>query len=332
MQGHFRNGSVRIQQMRMEGPNSRMWVDGRMSYTGRLDLNVTADTGQLSARQRGLRPGPPDRTAAAASDLPADHRPASTAPSCNLESPRRSRRRPCCSFCPWSACNNVPPTGRHPLSSGKEKGVGSRFTCGKTTPDPFFTGRRAGRVAIDSVGRFRDKGRPGARTQSGSSPGWSMLRRLLICHGQTIFWGLLVASLSGCTSMSGLLLRPGPHKVLPSAERLAKQRCLSLDSPRELEKQVLSEYRVEPGDVLVVEPVDFNSTMRLPNDQTVLPDGTIELGRYGRLQVAGGRQRRLRRRCSGGSIRSTRGTTRNRKAQTASASVSIRPKARCITC
>jgi hypothetical protein len=49
MQGNFRQGSVRIEQMVMEGPSARMWVDGRLSYTGRLNFNVTADTGQLSA-------------------------------------------------------------------------------------------------------------------------------------------------------------------------------------------------------------------------------------------------------------------------------------------
>jgi polysaccharide export outer membrane protein len=113
-----------------------------------------------------------------------------------------------------------------------------------------------------------------------------MLRSLRICYRKTLVCGLLAASISGCTSTSGLLMQTGPYKVLPSAETLARRRCQSLEFPRELEKQVLYEYRVEPGDMLVVEPVDFDSTMRLPGDQTVLADGTIELGRYGRLQVA----------------------------------------------
>jgi hypothetical protein len=49
IQGSFGNGSLAIQQMSMEAPEARMWLDGRLAYTGRLDFRVTADTGQLSA-------------------------------------------------------------------------------------------------------------------------------------------------------------------------------------------------------------------------------------------------------------------------------------------
>lgn len=98
---------------------------------------------------------------------------------------------------------------------------------------------------------------------------------------------LMLACASGCASTSGLLLRPGPHKLLSSAESFSHQTPQTLHVPRETEKQFLAEYRVEPGDVLGVEPVDFNSPIRLPGDQPILPDGTIELGRYGRLMVAG---------------------------------------------
>ena len=46
-------------------------------------------------------------------------------------------------------------------------------------------------------------------------------------------------------------------------------------------------YVVEPGDVLLVQPASLDSPARLPGDQPILPDGTINLGRYGRLIVAG---------------------------------------------
>src|SRR5262249_42560961 len=45
------------------------------------------------------------------------------------------------------------------------------------------------------------------------------------------------------------------------------------------------EYRVEPGDVLLVQPVELSSQLRLPGDQPVLPDGTIRLGALGTLHV-----------------------------------------------
>jgi protein involved in polysaccharide export with SLBB domain len=57
--------------------------------------------------------------------------------------------------------------------------------------------------------------------------------------------------------------------------------------PRELDKRPLPPYIVEPGDVLVIHSADLDSPIRLPGDQPVLPDGTINLGRYGHQQVAG---------------------------------------------
>jgi protein involved in polysaccharide export with SLBB domain len=57
--------------------------------------------------------------------------------------------------------------------------------------------------------------------------------------------------------------------------------------PRELDKRSAPAYVVEPGDVLLVQPADLDSPVRLPGDQPILPDGTIQLGKYGRLQVAG---------------------------------------------
>jgi protein involved in polysaccharide export with SLBB domain len=57
--------------------------------------------------------------------------------------------------------------------------------------------------------------------------------------------------------------------------------------PHELNKEALPAYVVEPGDVLLVQSVDLNSPVGLPGDQPVLLDGTINLGKYGELKVAG---------------------------------------------
>jgi protein involved in polysaccharide export with SLBB domain len=57
--------------------------------------------------------------------------------------------------------------------------------------------------------------------------------------------------------------------------------------PKELNKSLLPPYILEPGDGLLVQPADLDSPVRLPGDQTVLPDGTIDLGKYGRFIVAG---------------------------------------------
>ena len=57
--------------------------------------------------------------------------------------------------------------------------------------------------------------------------------------------------------------------------------------PRELDPTTCGEYVVGPGDGLLVIAVNLDSAARVPSDQTVLPDGTIDLGQYGPLQAAG---------------------------------------------
>ena len=100
---------------------------------------------------------------------------------------------------------------------------------------------------------------------------------------------MLLVAISGCSSLSspGSMFSSGSHKLLPSAARLRNAASEPAGLPRELERDVLPAYIVEPGDVLLVQPSDLDSPVRLPSDQPVLPDGNIELGRYGRLRVAG---------------------------------------------
>jgi protein involved in polysaccharide export with SLBB domain len=57
--------------------------------------------------------------------------------------------------------------------------------------------------------------------------------------------------------------------------------------PRELEKQLLPPFIVEAGDVLFVQMAELDSPVRLPGDQPVLQDGTINLGVYGHYIAAG---------------------------------------------
>src|SRR5262249_54574077 len=56
---------------------------------------------------------------------------------------------------------------------------------------------------------------------------------------------------------------------------------------RELDKVSADTYTVEPGDVLLAQPVGLGSSLRLPGAQPVLPAGTIKLGKYGPLPAAG---------------------------------------------
>jgi protein involved in polysaccharide export with SLBB domain len=97
--------------------------------------------------------------------------------------------------------------------------------------------------------------------------------------------GLLAAGCS--TSGRGITFFPEEHRMLDTAKALRQPPAATLGLPRELQKQPLPPYTVEPGDVLLVQPADLDSPVRLPGDQPVLLDGTISLGRYGLLQVAG---------------------------------------------
>jgi protein involved in polysaccharide export with SLBB domain len=98
-----------------------------------------------------------------------------------------------------------------------------------------------------------------------------------------------LAGLAGCSSPSGgrLSLFPEAHKLIEPAKVLREVSCPPPDIARELDKVVAGPYTVEPGDVLLAQPATLDSPVRLPGDQPVLPDGTIQLGRYGRVQVAG---------------------------------------------
>jgi polysaccharide export outer membrane protein len=91
--------------------------------------------------------------------------------------------------------------------------------------------------------------------------------------------------LSGCANIFGLT--PTGHRLIPETKALRSAYPEPLPIPRELEKRIALPYVVEPGDVLLVQPANLDSPVHLPGDQTVLPDGTIQLGRYGQIVVAG---------------------------------------------
>jgi polysaccharide export outer membrane protein len=99
----------------------------------------------------------------------------------------------------------------------------------------------------------------------------------------------LLASNVGCQTLSslGLPVSSGPYKLSKSARHISESQKRAASLPRELSEELLPVYIVEPGDVLYLEPAKFDSDIRLPSDQPVQPDGTISVGRFGRVQVAG---------------------------------------------
>lgn len=99
----------------------------------------------------------------------------------------------------------------------------------------------------------------------------------------------LVLILSGCGTGPGgaFALAPDTHSLIDAADTMRRWVRQPAPVARELSKTVIPVYIVEPGDVLIVETAYFDSPLRLPQDQTVMPDGTIDLGRFGRPVVAG---------------------------------------------
>jgi protein involved in polysaccharide export with SLBB domain len=100
---------------------------------------------------------------------------------------------------------------------------------------------------------------------------------------------LAVLLLAGCSLTPGksMTLFPEGHRLIDSAKAMRAAATEPLPLPRELDKRLLPPYIVEPGDVLLVQPANLDSPVRLPADQPVLQDGTINLGRYGHVVVAG---------------------------------------------
>ncbi|TWU34205.1 polysaccharide biosynthesis/export family protein [Novipirellula artificiosorum] len=90
----------------------------------------------------------------------------------------------------------------------------------------------------------------------------------------------------GCSTL-GLSLYPKGSFLTEQAERVLDGSPTAAELPRELNRSVIPVHYLEPGDVLLVEPVHLGSEVRLPADQHVMADGSIDLGGFGRCVVAG---------------------------------------------
>ena len=97
---------------------------------------------------------------------------------------------------------------------------------------------------------------------------------------------LLVCALSGCSTL-GISLYPTGHFLTKQAETILNASPSRANLPRELDLSVEPAHYLQPGDVLLIEPSEFNDNVRLPADQIILADGTVDLGGFGRIQVAG---------------------------------------------
>ena len=91
----------------------------------------------------------------------------------------------------------------------------------------------------------------------------------------------------GCSGAGGLGLAPPQNRFTDQTKYVVSASYAPAPLPKELDKSLLPAYVVEPGDTLLVVPVDLDSPIRLPGDQLVEQDGSIDLGQFGRPLVAG---------------------------------------------
>lgn len=129
------------------------------------------------------------------------------------------------------------------------------------------------------------------RLQLSTSGGRVVGARKLRVHSYSgLSWILLAVMTTafGCSTSGGTFtLFPAGHFLMNTTKDLTAMAPPAPGLPRELARTVLPDYYIEPGDTLLVEPASLDSPVRFPTDQTVLADGTIDLGRYGRIIVAG---------------------------------------------
>jgi len=99
---------------------------------------------------------------------------------------------------------------------------------------------------------------------------------------------VILVAVSGCnTTGGGFSLTPAGSVLTNQAREVLDSSPRAAALPRELDRSVLPAHFLQPGDIIVVEPVRLDSDVRLPADQRVMADGTIDLGGYGRVIVAG---------------------------------------------
>ncbi len=98
--------------------------------------------------------------------------------------------------------------------------------------------------------------------------------------------GLLLLVSSGCSTL-GLSLYPSGAVMTKESKAVLDASRVPVGIARENAKTVRPPHVLQPGDSLLIEPEYLERDLRLPADQLVMADGTVDLGPYGRTIVAG---------------------------------------------
>lgn len=105
-------------------------------------------------------------------------------------------------------------------------------------------------------------------------------------HALFSIFGVLAIASAGCSTL-GLSLYPSGATLTTEAKDVLDGSRVPSVIARENAKTVLPPHALQPGDSVLIEPVNLERDLRMPADQIVLADGTVDLGPYGRVVVAG---------------------------------------------
>ena len=89
-----------------------------------------------------------------------------------------------------------------------------------------------------------------------------------------------------CLGLLGLLLGMAAATGCQTV-KIPEEQIAASSIPRELEMRSMPEYRVAPPDLLIVEVLEAATGRPITGERLVRPDGTITLGFYGDVYVAG---------------------------------------------
>ncbi len=95
---------------------------------------------------------------------------------------------------------------------------------------------------------------------------------------------LVVGCTLGCSSL-GFATYPVAHFMTDQTKEVLEASPRRPVVARELAKEVLAGHFLQPGDELLVEAMNGESEIRLPADQQVAADGSLDLGKFGRIIV-----------------------------------------------
>ncbi|MCA9135978.1 MAG: polysaccharide biosynthesis/export family protein [Planctomycetales bacterium] len=106
-----------------------------------------------------------------------------------------------------------------------------------------------------------------------------------------VLFHLTLFPLMGGCSLLGFSAYPVAHVMTKDTKDVLANTPNYPDVPRELSKEVQANHYLQPGDELLVETVvmdpDGNDPgIRLPADQQVMADGSIDIGAFGRVVIA----------------------------------------------